>query len=186
VFDSIEPVIQTLAPPEGYLYCGKTGAGHFTKMVHNGIEYALMEAYGEGFQLLKASGYGQDMDLKEVAHMWNHGSVIRSWLLGLLEDSFLKDKNLEKIQGYVQDSGEARWTVKEAVDSGVSVDVIATALFKRFNSRQNDVFANKVVAALRNEFGGHETMREGENARTDSAGAGTVEHAKPDIQKKGV
>jgi 6-phosphogluconate dehydrogenase len=155
-------------------------------MVHNGIEYALREAYGEGFQVLKASGYGQDMDLKEVAHMWNHGSVIRSWLLGLLEDSFSKDRDLEKIQGYVQDSGEARWTVKEAVDSGVSADVIATALFKRFNSRQSDVFANKVVAALRNEFGGHETMREGENARTDTAGAGTAEHAKPDAQKKGV
>ena len=183
-FNIIEPAIKTLAPENGYLYCGPSGAGHFVKMVHNAIEYAMMEAYGEGFEVLKASPYGEGLDMQKIAAMWNHGSVIRSWLLELIEDIFKKDKDLTSIQGYVEDSGEARWTVKEAVDSGVAADVMATALFKRFNSRHKDVYANKIVAALRNEFGGHALAREGENVKSSQAGAGTIQHAKAD-QKKG-
>ncbi|HDM70978.1 MAG TPA: decarboxylating 6-phosphogluconate dehydrogenase, partial [Thermotogales bacterium] len=118
-FDYIEPILKALAPEGGYLYCGPTGAGHFVKMVHNGIEYAIMEAYGEGFEILKASKYSEYFTLKDIAHLWNRGSVIRSWLLELLESAFEKDPDLESIQGYVEDSGEARWTVHEAVDLGV-------------------------------------------------------------------
>ncbi len=180
IFKKIEPVVKTLAPDEGYLYCGKTGAGHFVKMLHNGIEYALMEAYGEGFQILKASDFGGDINLKDVAHIWNQGSVVRSWLLELLESAFSKDQDLNNIQGYIEDSGEARWTAKEAIDSGVAADVIAASLFKRFNSRQKDVFANKIIAALRNEFGGHAVSKQGEDRRSSDPGAGKVQHARPD------
>ena len=151
----IEPLLKTLAPKDGYLYCGPTGAGHFVKMVHNGIEYAMMEAYGEGFDMLKNSPYGEQLDLGRVAHLWNQGSVIRSWLLELLESAFGKDSELSSIKGYVEDSGEGRWTVQQAVELGVSAPVIAISLFKRFQSRQEDVFSDKVLAALRNEFGGH-------------------------------
>ncbi len=154
-FRYIEPLLKTLAPEDGYLYCGPTGAGHFVKMVHNGIEYALMEAYGEGFDMLKNSPYGADLDLGRVAHLWNQGSVVRSWLLELLESAFVKDPELSSIKGYVEDSGEGRWTVQEAVEMGVSAPVIAISLFKRFQSRETDVFSDKVLAALRNEFGGH-------------------------------
>jgi len=154
-FEHIEPLLKTLAPKDGYLYCGPTGAGHFVKMVHNGIEYALMEAYGEGFEILKASPYGEHLNFSQVAHLWNQGSVVRSWLLELLEDAFKKDPELASIEGYVEDSGEGRWTVQQAVDSGVSATAIAHALFKRFQSRQPDLFSDKVLAALRNEFGGH-------------------------------
>ena len=178
IYSHVEPIIRTLAPEQGYLYCGGSGAGHFVKMVHNGIEYALMEAYGEGFQILKASAYGQDLDLTAVASLWNHGSVIRSWLLELLGDALAADPQLDGISGYVEDSGEARWTVKEAIDSGVAADVMAAALFKRFNSRQKDVFANKVIAALRNQFGGHAVERAGEDRRQDGSGAGTVRPAR--------
>lgn len=154
-FHQIEPVLQTLAPKDGYLYCGSTGAGHFVKMVHNGIEYALMEAYGEGFDLLKHSPYGKEIHFGELAYLWNQGSVIRSWLLELLESVFEKDPDLGSIKGYVEDTGEGRWTVQEAVSFGVAADVIALSLFKRFQSRQEDLFSSKIVAALRKEFGGH-------------------------------
>jgi 6-phosphogluconate dehydrogenase len=177
-FKHIEPLLKTLAPEDGYLYCGDTGAGHFVKMVHNGIEYALMEAYGEGFELLRASPYGKDLDLRAVAHLWNQGSVIRSWLLELLESAFEKDPDLSSIQGYVEDSGEGRWTVQEAVDLGVSAGVIALSLFKRFQSRQEDVFSDKVLAALRNEFGGHAVAPKGRSSRATGAGAGKVAAAR--------
>ncbi len=154
-FKYIEPLLKTLAPEDGYMYCGPTGAGHFVKMVHNGIEYGIMEAYGEGFELLEASPYGDNLNFKEVAHLWNQGSVIRSWLLELLELAFEKDPQLESIKGYVDDSGEGRWTVQQAVELGVSVPAIAISLFKRFQSRQPDLFSDKVLAALRKEFGGH-------------------------------
>ncbi len=154
-FKYIEPLLKTLAPKDGYMYCGPTGAGHFVKMVHNGIEYAIMEAYGEGFELLKASPYGDNLNFKEVAHLWNQGSVIRSWLLELLELAFEKDPQLDSIKGYVDDSGEGRWTVQQAVELGVSAPAIAISLFKRFQSRQPDLFSDKVLAALRKEFGGH-------------------------------
>lgn len=154
-FKYLEPILKTLAPEDGYMYCGPTGAGHFVKMVHNGIEYGIMEAYGEGFELLKASPYSENLDFKKVAHLWNKGSVIRSWLLELLELAFEKDPQLESIKGYVEDSGEGRWTVQQAVELGVSVPAIAISLFKRFQSRQPDIFSDKVLAALRKEFGGH-------------------------------
>ena len=154
-FQHIEPLLKTLAPEDGYLYCGPAGAGHFVKMVHNGIEYAMMEAYGEGFEILQASQYGEQLNFAEVAHLWNQGSVIRSWLLELLESAFKKDPNLKRIHGYVEDSGEGRWTVQQAVESGVSATTIAHSLFKRFDSRKTDLFSNKILAALRNEFGGH-------------------------------
>jgi 6-phosphogluconate dehydrogenase len=162
VFKRIEPLIETLAPEDGYLYCGPVGSGHFVKMVHNGIEYALMEAYGEGFEILKASPWGEQLDLAEVARMWGRGSVIRSWLLELAEAAFRRDPGLSEIKGYVRDSGEGRWTVQQAVESAVPAPVIATSLFQRFRSRQEDSFANKLLAALRWEFGGHAFKKEEE------------------------
>ncbi|MDC4226613.1 MAG: NADP-dependent phosphogluconate dehydrogenase [Candidatus Manganitrophus sp.] len=154
-FKKLEPVFKTLAPPDGYLYCGESGAGHFAKMVHNGIEYAMLEAYGEGFELLKASPFG--FDFKRVAHLWNQGSVVRSWLLELAEEAFAKDPTLSSVKGYVEDSGEGRWTILEAVERGVPVPAIATSLFRRFQSRQEDRFSDQFIAALRKEFGGHGT-----------------------------
>lgn len=154
-FKYIKPLLKTLAPKEGFLFCGPAGSGHFVKMVHNGIEYAMMEAYGEGFELLQASQYKDSLNFKDVAHLWNQGSVIRSWLLELLESAFDKDPKLEGIKGYVEDSGEGRWTVHQAVESGVSATAIAHSLFKRFQSRNPDLFSDKILAALRNEFGGH-------------------------------
>ena len=163
-FDYIEPILKTLAPEDGYLYCGPVGAGHFVKMVHNGIEYAMMEAYGEGFELLEASPYGKHLDYSKVAHLWNQGSVIRSWLLELLELAFSKDPKLESIEGYVEDSGEGRWTVLEAVKYGVPATAIAHALFKRFQSRNNNLFSDRVLAALRKEFGGHPVKKKSEKS----------------------
>jgi len=154
-FEHIEPLLKDLAPPGGYLHCGPAGAGHFLKMVHNGIEYALMEAYAEGFELLEASPYGPSLRFDEVAALWNRGSVIRSWLLELLEGAFRRDSRLAGIRGYVEDTGEGRWTVQQAVDSGVEATGMAHALFKRFASRKTDAFGNRVLAALRAEFGGH-------------------------------
>jgi len=151
----LEPVFKTLAPEEGYLYCGPIGAGHFVKMVHNGIEYGMMQAYGEGFDILEHSPYGESLDYERVAHLWNQGSVIRSWLLELAESAFAKDGRLADIRGYVEDSGEGRWTVQQAVETGVSAPVTTASLFARFRSRQDDSFADKVIAALRREFGGH-------------------------------
>ena len=151
----LEPIFQTLAPKDGYLYCGGAGAGHFVKMVHNGIEYGIMQAYGEGFHILEASPYSESLDYAEVAHLWNQGSVIRSWLLELAEAAFKKDAQLSDLRGYVEDSGEGRWTVQQAVESGVSAPVISLSLFRRFRSREQDSYSDKVVAALRREFGGH-------------------------------
>lgn len=151
----LEPIFKTLAPEEGYLYCGATGAGHFVKMVHNGIEYGMMQAYGEGFDILEASPYAQSLNYGEIAHLWNQGSVVRSWLLELAESAFAKDGKLSDIKGYVEDSGEGRWTVQQAIESGVSAPVIALSLLSRFRSREKDSFADKVIAALRREFGGH-------------------------------
>ncbi|MEJ2031500.1 MAG: decarboxylating 6-phosphogluconate dehydrogenase [Deltaproteobacteria bacterium] len=159
VFEHLEPIFKTLAPPEGYLYCGPSGAGHFVKMVHNGIEYGMMEAYAEGFALIEGSEFGKGVNYSEVAHLWNQGSVIRSWLLELAEDAFGKDPLLTKIKGYVEDSGEGRWSVLHAVESGVPAPVITQALYERFASRQEDTFANRILAALRNEFGGHPVVR---------------------------
>ena len=155
VFDRFEPVVTTLAPENGYLYCGPAGAGHYTKMVHNGIEYGIMQAYGEGFDILHASAY--DLDLAAVARMWNNGSVIRSWLLELAGNAFEQEGNdLEKVRGWVADSGEGRWTVAEAIDRDVPAPVITLSLIQRFRSRRDpDSYTDRVLAALRNEFGGH-------------------------------
>ena len=150
----VEPVFRDLAPPDGYAHVGAAGAGHFTKMVHNGIEYGLMQAYAEGFEVLKSSEF--DLDLQAIAGIWRYGSVVRSWLLELLYAAFEKEgRHLEAIRGYVEDSGEGRWTIAEAINEDVPVPVITAALFARFASRQEESFAAKVNAALRNEFGGH-------------------------------
>jgi 6-phosphogluconate dehydrogenase len=153
-FAQIEPALRSLAPEGGYAHVGPSGAGHFVKMVHNGIEYGLMQAYAEGFDLLRGVG-GFDLDLRQVAALWQHGSVVRSWLLELLEAAFEEDPGLDGIRGYVEDSGEGRWTVHEAIESAVPVPAIALALFARFSSRQDESFAAKVNAALRKQFGGH-------------------------------
>ncbi|MGZ8425519.1 MAG: phosphogluconate dehydrogenase (NAD(+)-dependent, decarboxylating) [Candidatus Binatia bacterium] len=153
IVNRLEPIFLTLAPKDGYLHVGPNGAGHFVKMVHNGIEYGMMQAYGEGFELLKASQF--DVDLAKVSRLWNQGSVVRSWLLELCQSAFEKDPKLDGIKGYVDDSGEGRWTVIEAIERGVAAPVLAHSLFARFSSRQQDAFSNKVIAALRNEFGGH-------------------------------
>jgi 6-phosphogluconate dehydrogenase len=160
IFKRIEPALRTLAPKEGYLYCGPAGSGHFVKMVHNGIEYGLMAAYGEGFEILNASPYADHLNFAEISHLWNRGSVVRSWLLELAEDAFRKDGDLSHIEGYVEDSGEGRWTVQQAVESGVPAPVIALSLFRRFRSRQTESFSDRLQAALRNEFGGHEVVEE--------------------------
>jgi 6-phosphogluconate dehydrogenase len=152
-FARIEPALKTLAPQDGYAHVGPVGAGHFTKMVHNGIEYAMLEAYAEGFEILEASTF--ELDLHEIARLWNRGSVVRSWLLELAERAFAKDPHLSQLRGYVEDSGEGRWTVLEAINESVPAPAIALSLFARFASRQDDSFAMKVIAALRNEFGGH-------------------------------
>ena len=157
VVERLEPIFTALAPPGGYLHVGPSGAGHFVKMIHNGIEYGMMQAYGEGFELLKASEF--DLDLAKIAHLWNQGSVVRSWLLELAESAFSEDAKLDSIKGYVEDSGEGRWTVVEAIEKNVPAPVLMLSLFARFSSRQEDSFAAKVVAALRNEFGGHAVKR---------------------------
>jgi 6-phosphogluconate dehydrogenase len=152
-YDQILPALTTLAPKDGLGYFGKAGAGHFCKMVHNGIEYAMMQSYAEGFELMKATDFGYD--LKQVTKVWNHGSVVRSWLLELAERAFNKDPELKELKAWVDDSGEGRWTVNEAITHAVAVPTIAAALFARFVSRQENSFAMRVLAALRNEFGGH-------------------------------
>ena len=157
-YQRLEPIFKTLAPEEGYLYCGKTGAGHFVKMVHNGIEYAMLQAYGEGFDILEGSQYGPSLDYSELSHLWNQGSVIRSWLLELAEYAFSDDSRLETIKGYVEDSGEGRWTIQQAVETGVPAPAITLSLFQRFRSREEDSFSDKVIAALRKEFGGHRVV----------------------------
>ncbi|HEY3416447.1 MAG TPA: 6-phosphogluconate dehydrogenase, partial [Armatimonadota bacterium] len=145
----------SLAPPDGYRRVGPAGAGHYVKMVHNGIEYGLLQAYAEGFEILHAGEY--DLDLAEIATLWNKGSVVRSWLLELAELAFQDDPDLEGIRGYVEDSGEGRWTVAEAIDHDVPAPVLTLSLLERFRSRQEDSFSAKVIAALRHQFGGHAT-----------------------------
>jgi 6-phosphogluconate dehydrogenase len=153
-----QPIFDTLCPPGGFLHVGPTGSGHFTKMVHNGVEYAMLQGYAEGFDILQASQF--DLDLHGIARLWNHGSVVRSWLLELAESAFERDPKLSSLRGYVDDSGEGRWTVQEAIEMRVPAPTIALSLFMRFDSRRDDSFANKVIAALRNEFGGHRVKTE--------------------------
>jgi 6-phosphogluconate dehydrogenase len=160
IFTKLLPLLETLSPKDGCLHCGPSGAGHFVKMVHNGIEYGMMSAYGEGFDLLHASPYGDGLDFAQLAHLWNQGSVVRSWLLELAEDAFRKDGRLEKIEGYVEDSGEGRWTVQQAIESAVPAPVITAAVFQRFRSRVGSSFSDRLLAALRNEFGGHAVKTE--------------------------
>ncbi len=154
-FEHIEPLLKTLAPEKGYLYCGPSGAGHFTKMIHNGIEYAMMQAYAEGFALLESSPYSEHMKLDEIAGLWNQGSVVRSWLLELLESALTGDDSLQGLEPFVDDSGEGRWTVMQAIESGTPAPVIAQSLFERFASRGKADFSKKILAALRKQFGGH-------------------------------
>jgi len=149
----LTPVLRDLAPPDGFLHTGPAGSGHYCKMVHNGIEYGMLQAYGEGFEILARSRF--KYDLAKVAHLWNQGSVVRSWLLELAERAFAQDARLESIRGYVEDSGEGRWTVQEAIDLSVPAPVLTLSLQARFASRQDESFSAKVIAALRNQFGGH-------------------------------
>jgi 6-phosphogluconate dehydrogenase len=148
-----EPVFKTLAPEGGYAHVGGPGAGHFSKMVHNGVEYGMLQAYGEGFEILRRSSY--DYDLRQIAELWRHGSVVRSWLLDLAVRAFERDPKLEHIAGYVDDTGEGRWTVQSAIDENVPAPVITLSLLARLASRQDESFSAKVIAALRNQFGGH-------------------------------
>jgi 6-phosphogluconate dehydrogenase len=149
-----EPAFTTLAPEKGYAHVGPSGAGHYVKMIHNGIEYGMLQAYAEGYQIMHHSSDFQ-LDLQQIAAVWNHGSVIRSWLNELAERAFAGDPGLESIRGYVEDSGEGRWTVQEAIDLSVPAPVITLSLLARFRSRQEESFSAKVIAALRHEFGGH-------------------------------
>ena len=153
VYEYCKPIFDDLSLPGGSLYVGAPGAGHFTKMVHNGIEYGMMQAMAEGFEVLQKSDY--DIDFKAVADMWNHGSVVRSWLMELMSDAFSKDPKLDAIRGVMNSSGEGKWTLETALDLGVATPVIALSLLMRYRSQQEDTFSGKVVAALRNEFGGH-------------------------------
>jgi 6-phosphogluconate dehydrogenase len=158
----IEPLCRDLTDPGGYAHVGAAGAGHFTKMVHNGIEYGLMQSFAEGFEIMNASEF--ELDLRQLAALWQHGSVVRSWLLELLERALADDPGLEQIRGYVQDSGEGRWTVQAAIDEDVPAPVITLSLMARFASRQDESFAAKVNAALRNQFGGHAVKRVGDES----------------------
>jgi 6-phosphogluconate dehydrogenase len=153
----LEPIFTTLAPANGYARVGANGAGHLVKMVHNGVEYGMMQAYAEGFEILKASPYG--LDLGQVSELWRHGSVVRSWLLDLATDALRDDPSLEHVADYVEDSGEGRWTVIESVERAVPAPVLALALQARFRSRQESSFQGRLLAALRNKFGGHAVKR---------------------------
>jgi len=150
-----EPIFRALAPDDGYAHVGPTGAGHYVKMVHNGIEYGMLQAYAEGYEILHASKTFPSLDLEQIANVWQHGSVVRSWLNELAAAAFARDASLSAIKGWVADSGEGRWTVQEAIDLDVPAPVITLSLQARFRSRQTDSFGAKVIAALRNEFGGH-------------------------------
>jgi 6-phosphogluconate dehydrogenase len=154
----LQSVFEALAPEGGFAHVGPSGAGHFVKMVHNGVEYGLMQAYAEGFDLMQASEF--ELDLAAIAELWRHGSVVRSWLLDLLARALQEDPNLEGIKGYVEDSGEGRWTVEQAIETAVPLHVISASLFARFESRREDSFPAKVNAALRNQFGGHAVRHE--------------------------
>ena len=153
-FKLCEPIFKTLAPQDGYAHMGPPGSGHYVKMIHNGIEYGALQAYAEGYEILHASKHFK-LDLHKIAAVWNHGSVVRSWLNELAESAFEKDRELSSLRGYVEDSGEGRWTVQEAIDLDVPAPIITLSLLTRLRSRQSDSFSAKVIAALRNEFGGH-------------------------------
>lgn len=155
-FKIIEPLFKDLSVENGYLYTGKAGSGHFLKMVHNGIEYGMMQSIAEGFEILNKSDF--DYDYEKVAKVWNHGSVIRSWLIELIENAFSKDAKLDDLRGIMNSSGEGKWTVESALDFQVAAPVIALSLMMRYRSQEYDTFSGKVVAALRNEFGGHEVV----------------------------
>jgi 6-phosphogluconate dehydrogenase len=158
--EPLEPIFSALAPPGGYIHCGPAGSGHYVKMVHNGIEYGMLQAYAEGFELLHASDFR--LDLREIAHLWNQGSVVRSWLCELAERAFeAEGSELHGIRGYVEDSGEGRWTVLDALDKDVPAPVITLSLMARFGSRQPESYAAKMIAALRNQFGGHAVQASG-------------------------
>jgi len=149
----LEPIFLTLAPQDGYLHVGDHGAGHYVKMIHNGIEYGLMQAYAEGFELMHASSY--KIDLAAVAALWDHGSVVRSWLLQLAARALAENPDLSGLKGDVEDSGEGRWTLQEGIEHGVPLPALAAAVYTRFRSRQDDPFADRLLAALRQQFGGH-------------------------------
>jgi 6-phosphogluconate dehydrogenase len=153
-FKLCEPIFRTLAPPDGYAHMGPTGSGHYVKMIHNGVEYGMLQAYAEGYEILHASKEFK-LDLQKIAAVWNHGSVVRSWINELAETAFSKDNDLKDLKGFIADSGEGRWTVQEAIDLDVPAPVITLSLLMRLRSRQDDSFGGKVIAALRNEFGGH-------------------------------
>lgn len=153
----LAPVFTTLAPENGWAHVGAVGAGHYVKMVHNGIEYSMMQGYAEGFELMSKSDY--KLDLARIADLWMHGSVVRSWLLELAVGALKQDPRLEQLKGYVQDSGEGRWMIADAIEKDVPVPTLTTALFTRFRSRQEQSFAEKMLAALRNAFGGHAVRR---------------------------
>lgn len=157
IFKVIEPFIKDACVVNGYLHTGKNGSGHFVKMVHNGIEYGMLQAMAEGFEILEKSQF--DLDYEKVARVWNNGSVIRGWLMELMESAFTKDPKLDSIKGIVHSSGEGLWTVEEALSLGVPAHVLASSLFVRYRSHQEDTFSGKVVAALRNEFGGHQVEK---------------------------
>ncbi|NYF23781.1 phosphogluconate dehydrogenase (NAD(+)-dependent, decarboxylating) [Sporosarcina sp. JAI121] len=157
IFEKIEPIIRDTAVKNGYLYAGKLGSGHFLKTIHNGIEYGMMQSIAEGFDILKKSDF--DYDFEGVAKVWNHGSVIRSWLMELTENAFSKDPELEEIRGVMNSSGSGKWTVEHALDLQVAAPVITMSLLMRYRSVEEDTFTGKVVAALRNEFGGHEVVK---------------------------
>jgi 6-phosphogluconate dehydrogenase len=152
-FQRVEPILKTLAPPDGYLYCGPVGSGHYVKMVHNGIEYAVMQSYAEGFEIMKASRF--QLDLGAIANLWNQGSVVRSWLLELTALALKQDPGLQHLQPWVEDSGEGRWTVEESINTAVPAPVIGLSLMMRFRSRQDNSFGARMLAAMRQQFGGH-------------------------------
>lgn len=159
----LAPILDVLAPPDGWRHFGDSGAGHFVKMVHNGVEYGIMQAYAEGFELMHKSRF--PIELKEVAHLWNQGSVVRSWLCELAEAAFAAEGNdLADIEGHVADSGEGRWTIMDAIDHDVPTPVITASLYARFYSRREGEFTHRVLAALRNQFGGHAVQRAGKEA----------------------
>jgi 6-phosphogluconate dehydrogenase len=153
--EMLKPALTTLAPTDGWAHVGPSGAGHFVKMVHNGIEYGLMQAYAEGFEIMNSSKVYPELDMHQIAEVWRRGSVVRSWLLDLGAKALAGDPKLAELRGYVEDSGEGRWTVMEAIEEGVPAPVITLSLFRRFSSRQQDSFSNRLIAALRREFGGH-------------------------------
>jgi 6-phosphogluconate dehydrogenase len=177
VFERFEPAVKTLAPESGYLYCGPAGAGHYVKMVHNGIEYGVMQAIGEGFDVMHASDF--ELDLAAIAELWNHGSVIRSWLMELAADAFKREgSNLDQIKGWVADSGEGRWTVLDAIDHNVPAPIITLSLMQRFRSRREpDSFTDRVLAALRNEFGGHAVVAAGGDGAAQTPTPAAAGHA---------